>query len=85
MGSTPHTLLRRARVIVLTQALKGRPARRRSFGPMFVLALLAFVLAVSACVVAIRKSARVLGLDLMQALLWLGLAETPAPQTRRRT
>lgn len=41
------------------------------------------LLAVCACVAAIRAMFVFLGLDPMRTLVWLGLAEMPVPQVRR--
>lgn len=51
---------------------------------MVLSAFLLVLLAVAVCAFGIHKSLRYLGLGVMQTLLWLGLAEVPAPATSRR-
>lgn len=51
---------------------------------MVLSAILLATLGVAVCTVAARVSLNVLGLGVMQTLLWLGLAEVPAPPVSRR-
>ena len=51
---------------------------------MFLAAILSLAVAICLCLLAIRKTFAVLGLDPMRTFMWLGLAEVPTPRTRRR-
>lgn len=51
---------------------------------MLLSALLLVSLAVVVTAAGIRKTLALLGLDGMQTLLWLGIAEVPAPHVSRR-
>jgi hypothetical protein len=50
------------------------------FVTVFLLTLFAFVF----CLLALRATLNVLGLDLMRALVWLGVAEMQTPAVSRR-
>jgi hypothetical protein len=51
---------------------------------MFLTALLLVSLAVAVCAIGIRVTLGVLGYGALQTLLWLGVAEVPAPPAPRR-
>ena len=51
---------------------------------MLLSATLLVLAAITLCAFAIRKTLAVLGLGAMQTLLWLGIAEVPAPPVSRR-
>lgn len=51
---------------------------------MFLSAFMLVVVALAVCAVAIRATLSFLGLSAMQTLLWLGIAEVPAPPVSRR-
>lgn len=53
-------------------------------GHMVLSALLLVSIAVATCALGIRVTLNLLGLDLLQTLLWLGVVEVPAPPAPRR-
>lgn len=52
---------------------------------MFLTACLLVAVAVCVCAAGVRKTFRVLEIDPMQMLMWMGLAETPLPSAPRRS
>ena len=51
---------------------------------MVLSALLGVALAVLVCVAGIRHAFRLLGLGVMETMLWLGVLEVPKPAVSRR-
>ena len=52
--------------------------------PVFVTVTLLTLFAVVVCLLALRATLNVLGLDLMRTLVWLGVAEFRTPPVSRR-